>query len=249
MKIFDLNFNKIASLVLLIACIIMTMMSCSKFRYVTRNLNATIVIDSVQVIEEISEKSIEKDSKGIYIVQSYSKDSVLISIVRYKDTINYIQTGESRYCFQDGKIKRIENYNDNGFLDGRILTYYHNGTTKRDDLYNSDSLISGKCYDSLGNEIKYFKCYVEPSIDLKQFQSCLVYPENLRRQDIEERLILQVLINKKGEIVKIKYDNNHSPAFVVEAVKCALKAKITPSYIDGEPIPIWIHIPITFRLR
>ena len=247
MKSFDLNYNIIGISILSI-CIIITMVSCSEFNYVTRNYNTTFVIDSIQAFEKELPQSVEKDNQGIYIFKTYSYDSILIAIERFKDTIKYLKTGESRYWFEDGKIKRIVNYNDNGLLDGKLLTYYQNGNTKREDLYNSDSLITGYCYDSLGNEIKHFKYYVQPEIDLNELHKCLVYPEYLRRQNIEEYLILKFLVDINGKIIKIEYDNNHSSGFVEEAIKCLLKIKIEPDFIDGKPIKCWIYTPFVFRL-
>jgi antitoxin component YwqK of YwqJK toxin-antitoxin module len=156
-------------------------MSCSNYRYVTQNYNATIIIDSVQAAKIDTDYEIEKDSNDIHIVQTYSKDSILISIERYIDYKNSIHTDESRFWYRDGNLKKIINYNKDGKKERKLITYHNNGQIKRDDSYKMDLLISGKCYDSLGNEVQYFPYETDPIVDMKQFSNCLKYPENLRR--------------------------------------------------------------------
>jgi TonB family protein len=71
----------------------------------------------------------------------------------------------------------------------------------------------------------------------------------MRRNGIQENVILQVYISKNGRIIKITYDKDNSIEFIREAVKCVRKLEpIPPFYLDGKPIDSKIHIPITFRL-
>ena len=248
MKSSGLNIYNFIGKSLLSAFIFLTLISCSNYRYVTQNYNATIIIDSVQAAKIDTDYKIEKDSNGIHIVQTYSKDSILISIERYIDYKNSIHTDESRFWYPDGNLKKTINYNKVGKKEQKLITYHNNGQIKREDLYKNGKLITGKCYDSLGNEVKYFPYETEPIVDLNQISNCFKYPENLRRQDIEERLIAKILVDKKGKIIKIKYDDLHSPEFVNEAVLCILKSNIQPAYEDGEPILCWVSIPIMFRI-
>ncbi len=249
MKSSGLNIYNIFGKSLLSACIFLTLISCSNYRYITQNYNATIIVDSVQVAEMNAENKIEYDSNGIHIVQTYSKDSILISIERYIDYKNSIHKDESRFWYPDGNLKKTINYNKVGKKEQKLITYHNNGQIKRENLYKNGKLIIGKCYDSLGNEVKYFPYETEPIVDLNQISNCLKYPENLRRQDIEEIVEIKFWLDKKGKIIKIEYDNLHSPEFVNEAVRCILNSDMQPAYEDGEPIICRVHIPITFRLR
>lgn len=249
MKSSELNIYKIICKILLFAGIFLTLISCSNYRYVTQNYNATIIIDSVQAAEMSAENKIEYDSSGIYIVKTFSKENILIANEKFFDNKKNKKIEDSKYYFPDGKLKFTMNYDKEGKRDGKLLSFYLNGKTKREDFYKLDSLISGKCYDSLGNEVKYFNYFESTTINLQILQSCLKYPENLRRQNIEELVILKILLDKKGKIIKIKYDELNSMEFVNVGARCILNYNLNPVKVDGEPIIYWVSIPIHFRLR
>jgi len=231
--------------------IICLLISCSPdFRYISKDFNKEIIVNTKYVNDKsklIKQIDIQKD--GSTIVKTFTKDSILISSERY---INYKEEqyiGESTYWYENGKIKKIINLKKNGILDGVLKTYYIDGKIKRNDIYKNEKLIDGNCFDSTGNKIKYFPYISEPLMDLALLSECLVYPESMRRQNIQEEVILKILFDKNGKIVKITYDDKNLDEFLNEAIRCILKMKFEPGYLDGEASEFTVFVPISFRLR
>ena len=227
------------------------LVSCNQI-YLSKQFNSEIIIDTNYVNEDKKLiKKIELDSNKITLVKTYDNNNNLISIERYSDYKRHLYFGESMYLFPNGKIELKLNYNEDGDFDGKQKSYYLNGKIKRDDLFKNGELISGQSFDSIGNPIKYIPLDVLPSIDMYLVNKSKVYPEIMRRKNIQESVILYCLIDKKGKIAKIKYDNKNSFEFVKEAIRCTLKyGKYNkPRYIDGKPSECWVYLTIEFILK
>lgn len=61
-------------------------------------------------------------------------------------------TGVVKQC-KDGKVQKWRNYKD-GKKDGLYKSWYQNGQLELERNYKDGDLISQKCYDEDGNEIK-----------------------------------------------------------------------------------------------
>lgn len=185
-----------------------------------------------------------------YIHKELTPDSLLISIVRYKNAEKKEKIGESKYYYMNGKLKRTENYNNSGKLHGYLVSYYQNGKRKRVDKYNNGELEIGKCFDSLGNKISYIPYYIEPDVDMAKIQELLKYPESLRGIGNGEDVKVRVLIDKTGTPLILDYNSKSSMGFIYEIKRIlTLSIGIEPAYEDGEPVRCWVYMPFVFRLR
>ncbi|OGU12025.1 MAG: hypothetical protein A2X61_04240 [Ignavibacteria bacterium GWB2_35_12] len=248
--------------ILIILSILFSLSSCHNIRYTTKkwdvqrdlvNLNSKNNINVLINIESLND--------SLLLIKTYTKDSVMIAreilpkknLSQIDSTCQYLGLqciGENRYWYPNGKIKKIINLKNNNQLDGELIIYYKNGQIKRLDNYIRNELKSGKCFDSLGNEVEYFPYLIEPYIDLGKFQSALIYPENMRRAGIEEKIVLRVLLDTLGTPVKIRYDSDNSIYFVNEIIRVFQNNKLfIPAKIDGYPEFLWVTIPVNFLLR
>lgn len=231
----------------ILTVLLQSLISCSRLRYVSKDFNTLIFIDSSYKIK--NPESIEivtTDENGLAVVTTLTSDSLPVSIESFDNNEKRNYIGQSKYWFPSGQLKRIVNY-DKINMYNRVKSFYPNGKVKRNDQFKNRKLVLGSCYDSLENEIDHTPYEVEPNIDLGYLTGCVKYPENLVSQGLQEIVILRVFINKEGRIIRVNYDSNNTDGFVKAALKCLLDMKnVVPAYIDGEPIDCWINIPFKF---
>ena len=102
-------------------------------------------------------------------------------------------------------------------------------------------------------EIEY---YTEDQLDktdilkmkMAGLHSGIEYPEEAREQKIQGRVVLDVLISKKGEPYIIGIKESVHESLVYEAIRVIKKSTFAPIFLSGEPINVLIEFPIVFRL-
>jgi protein TonB len=86
---------------------------------------------------------------------------------------------------------------------------------------------------------------------LGDLQRRVVYPEMARRAGVEGRVSVKVLIGKDGRpkpgrtIIEETASELLNPA----AVKAIMAQVFPPATQNGQPVEVWVVIPIVFRLR
>lgn len=225
--------------------------SCSTYYYKSQKLNQEVYLNGYNPKKNSNEfEIINKLQNNITQVKTYTKDSILIAIENFSDYEDDIYSGKSVYYYKNGKIKKEIEYDTNNSFHGELKSYYENGNLKRHDYYTKHVLDSGYCYDSTGGIISYTPYFIEPYIDIDVIQKNLVYPENLRRKNYEEDVVIGFLIDTSGIIQAYRYDNRNSIEFVSQVVNAALKyASTKPAFCEGIPEKCWIHVPTKFILR
>ena len=76
-----------------------------------------------------------------------------------------------------------------------------------------------------------------------------VYPLNLKMREIEGWVLLFVVIDDKGNVVKAQGWRYSHPDFVRPAIEAVLKWKFEPGYKDGRPVKVRRIQPISFKLN
>ena len=75
------------------------------------------------------------------------------------------------------------------------------------------------------------------------------YPEKLRAQGIEGKVILTFIVTKKGKIKKIEVIGHPEPLFAKEAVRMIkLMPKWTPGQQNKKPVNVKFTLPLRFQL-
>jgi len=75
-----------------------------------------------------------------------------------------------------------------------------------------------------------------------------IYPEEAKKNGIEGRVFVKMLISKEGEskrAVVVKSDNE---IFNQAAIEAAMKYKFTPALQSGKPVAVWVLVPFKFEL-
>jgi protein TonB len=74
------------------------------------------------------------------------------------------------------------------------------------------------------------------------------YPEAARATGQEARVVLKVVVEKSGTIGRIQVLKGEEP-FVSSALAAVKSWRFTPATLDGQPIAVFLTIPVKFSLR
>ena len=92
---------------------------------------------------------------------------------------------------------------------------------------------------------------IAPKID-KRFEGRLRpdYPPTSRRLGEEGLVVLECLVNVEGKCEEVKLKTSSTfPRLDEAALKHAPRAwRFTPGTEDGKPVPLWVTVPIRFRI-
>ncbi|MBI5324255.1 MAG: energy transducer TonB [Ignavibacteriae bacterium] len=90
---------------------------------------------------------------------------------------------------------------------------------------------------------------VEPYIDLSELQRRVAYSEMARRAGVEGKVIVRVLVGKDGKPVKSIIEFSDNELLNESAAKAVMNSIFNPARQNGNPVALWVSIPINFRLR
>lgn len=98
-----------------------------------------------------------------------------------------------------------------------------------------------------------FVAYDEPPSPIGGFgaiQKALKYPEIARKAGIEGRVIVQVLVSEKGQVIKTRVIKSLGHSGCDDAAVNAIKSvKWKPALQRDKPVKVWVAIPVIFRLK
>jgi len=91
----------------------------------------------------------------------------------------------------------------------------------------------------------------EPIGGFAVIQSYLEYPEIARKAGMEAYLIIGVLIDERGYVIKtqVMQESGSNVGFEDAAQKAVIQVKWKPAMQRDKPAKVWISIPIRFRLK
>lgn len=84
---------------------------------------------------------------------------------------------------------------------------------------------------------------------LAELQKKLKYPKKAEQAGIEGRVVVQFIINEKGEVEDPKVIRGIGGGANEEAVRVAKMAKFEPGKQRGEPVRVRYSLPFIFKLR
>ena len=84
---------------------------------------------------------------------------------------------------------------------------------------------------------------------LESIQSKIRYPEMAKRADISGRVIVQFVVNEKGEVVNPQVIRGIGGGCDEEALRVVKEAKFRPGNQRGRPVKVRYTVPVIFILR
>jgi protein TonB len=78
-----------------------------------------------------------------------------------------------------------------------------------------------------------------------------VYPDRARRRQVESDVLLLVLVDENGHVIRtiVKRTDDPGVGFNEAARRAALRATFNPASRDGLPGKMWTELPFSFRLH
>lgn len=102
-------------------------------------------------------------------------------------------------------------------------------------------------------DVNIFVPYDEPPSPVGGFaaiQRALKYPEIARKAGIEGKVIVQVLVSEKGEVINTKIIKSLGHAGMDESAVNAIRGvKWKPALQRDKPVKVWVAIPVIFKLK
>jgi periplasmic protein TonB len=87
---------------------------------------------------------------------------------------------------------------------------------------------------------------IQPPIPVRT--SAPVFPEEMRRQGVSGYVLVNCLIDARGNVVAMKIEKATDEAFVPPAEDALKKWKFKPAQRDGSDVAIRVDIPIRFTI-
>ena len=75
------------------------------------------------------------------------------------------------------------------------------------------------------------------------------YTELVKRLDIEGRVVIEILVDKNGEVSEAKVVKSIFPELDLIALNAVMQVKFTPGLQRGKPVKVRMTIPILFKLK
>lgn len=84
---------------------------------------------------------------------------------------------------------------------------------------------------------------------MQALQNKIIYPEIARKAGIKGKVILQAVVNKKGEVSNISVFKGIGGGCDEAAIKALSEAKFKPGRQRGKEVNVRIYVPIVFALQ
>jgi TonB family protein len=160
--------------------------------------------------------------------------------------------------FETGDLKASGTYFA-GKLQGELITFHENQKYKRKDDYHLDTLVSGHCFDSLGNEIAHFHYYTPPEYiegekALYKFLGQNVkYPASAREKYEQGTVYVDFVVDQNGKLRNVNANSKANKKIVSELIVESVRTVSAlpswkPAMIDGEKVAQYYTLPIIFKM-
>ncbi|MDX9772576.1 MAG: energy transducer TonB [Bacteroidales bacterium] len=85
---------------------------------------------------------------------------------------------------------------------------------------------------------------------LKYISDRIVYPEDALANQIQGTVFLRFVVSRTGEVTRVEVTRSVDPLLDNEAVRVVSGLpRWKPGKQDGNPVPVWFALPVTFRVK
>lgn len=102
--------------------------------------------------------------------------------------------------------------------------------------------------DKLPEPDEFVSVEKDANLDYDDLQKRVEYPEIARRNNVEGKVIIRVLVGKDGRAMKTLIDQSDNKLLESAAKKAVLETSFTPAIQNGTPVVQWISVPVNFKL-
>ncbi|MCH8013124.1 MAG: TonB family protein [Candidatus Marinimicrobia bacterium] len=98
-----------------------------------------------------------------------------------------------------------------------------------------------------------FVAYDEPPVPIGGYaaiQKNIVYPKSAKKNRIQGTVVVQFFVNEKGRVTGVNIVKGMPDTGLDEAaIQAIWNTRFKPAKQKGQPVGVWITLPINFRLR
>lgn len=192
--------------------------------------------------------TIYEDSQEGTLRTTYYLDNSLFSKDHFSNYKKRTLNGASEKWYRNGVREMLAIY-IKGKQEGIQTRYFENGQIKRTENFKNGKLIDGKCFDKNGTEIEFFSYYVKPEFPggINEFYKYVgknFKSPNSAKGQIKVSFVVEIDGSLKDfKIIEgLNYDMN------VEALRVIFNSPLwIPGKVDGTDSRVKFSIPITIR--
>lgn len=89
----------------------------------------------------------------------------------------------------------------------------------------------------------------EPEFDMDDLRSRIRYPELARRNQIQGNVVVSVFVETDGRPTRAFIDASEASILNQAAIEAVMATQFTPAEQNGQPIGVWLWIPVNFTLN
>ncbi len=189
------------------------------------------------------------------IASTFNMSGVIYSIEEYSDYNKHIKSGKSVTYHSNLNYKSIINFKEGKYHD-TLQTFYESGKLRRLEIYKEGKMLSGRCFGVNGNDTLHFPFEIMARYPggetamIQYLKNNVKYPKKARKKEIEGSVHINFLVNKSGDLVKLKIAKSVHPLLDEEALRVVSNmGKWIPGERDGEKTSVYFTLPIKFRLQ
>jgi hypothetical protein len=187
-------------------------------------------------------------SKEATIRKTYYLDGSIRNSDQFSNLKRKIRNGTAESWYKSGGKKTVELYIKDK-LEGVQTGFYENGQVKRIENFENNKFIDGKCYDENGTEIAFFSYRIKPIFPggMTAFYKYIgdnFKAPNSAKGGIKVTFVVQI----DGALRDFKITEGLNYAMNVEALRVLFNSPPwIPGKIDGKDAAITFSIPITIK--
>ncbi|MBX9887885.1 MAG: energy transducer TonB [Flavobacteriaceae bacterium] len=189
-------------------------------------------------------EEVEKGTqRTTYFLDGTKRNSDLFSNYRKR-----MKEGTSIEWHKNGNKAREVQYIKNK-IEGVTTSYYENGTIKRTENFKNGDFVNGKCFDESGNEIAFFPYRKEAQFPggPKEFYTYIA--KNFRQPNSSQgEIIIGFNVELDGSLNHFEIIKSINKEMDLAAIKVLANGpKWVPAQIDGKDTVQKLKIPITVK--
>jgi len=222
------------------------------------NLNAQ---DSLKYYLDKKDKICDKISSNFEV--NLSRRNSNDSIVYYKSVLTktkkIYEKGTYKCIIQLDNLLDFEKFKANrqALKHGDYEAWYKNGNIKYKGSYIEGIVDNAKPFDEwtengerIYSNVDVMPVFPDGTEGLKKFiQSNVVYPPEARENNIQEKIYVKFMINKRGKVKNISTTKGQNQILIDAAIKVIKKMpKWKPGEHKGKKVNVWFQLPINYKL-
>jgi TonB family protein len=163
--------------------------------------------------------------------------------------------GLTEEWFESGQLQKRYFYKTAVSLHGEVFTYHENGLQKRKEIYDDGVLLKGQTFNDNGMEVPYTDFIIPASFPggnnamMGYLLKNIKYPSKLLKNGISGTVNIKFMIDIDGSLKDVSVATSVHELLDKEALRVVKKMpEWTPRIFDGELVPSYFILPVTFKL-